>query len=255
MILNCLEVHISDICNLNCRGCSHFANIETEPNYPSFDEFDKDLRRMKSLFDEIKMIRVMGGEPLKNEHFIEYLHIARNIFNETDICLVSNGLLVQYISSDDMRAIAELNVRFSISLYPPTVEIKDELIDLFELYGVKYFFTEPITKFRRRVDMTASNDEKVNFSECLFKDYSFLYHGRFAVCSSPILIEKYNSYFLKDIDVSEDVIDIYAPYVDKKYMESYFEAPKKCCKYCGKPEEFDWSNQGEPQYNDWLIDN
>ena len=65
MVLNCLEVHISDICNLNCRGCSHFANIETEPNYPTVDEFDKDLRRMKSLFNEIKIIRVMGGRTAK----------------------------------------------------------------------------------------------------------------------------------------------------------------------------------------------
>jgi hypothetical protein len=154
-----------------------------------------------------------------------------------------------------MRTMAELNVRFSISLYPPTVEMKDELIKFFKSHGAKYFFTEPITKFRKRVDMTASNDEITNFKECLFKDYCFLYHGRFAVCSSPILIEKYNRFFSKNIDVSDDVIDIYATYVDKKYMDNYFNTPKKCCKYCGKPEEFDWSNQGEPQFDDWLIDN
>ena len=60
--------------------------------------------------------------------FIEYLRIVRDIFEGTYICLVSNGLLVQNISPEDMSAMAELNVRFSISLYPPTLEIKDELI-------------------------------------------------------------------------------------------------------------------------------
>lgn len=254
MVLNCLEIHISDICNLNCRACSHFANIETDPNYPDAKEFIKDLTRMKSLFDHIKMIRIMGGEPLKNKQFIDYLKYTRDIFDKSDIYLVSNGLLIPDITPEDMKALVDLDVTISISLYPPTVEIKDKLIKKFNIYGVKYLFTEPITKFRKCIDMTASNDEKSNFDKCIFKGYCFLYHGKFAICSSPILIEKFNKKFKQSIDVADDVIDIYAPHIDKQYMDKYLITPKKCCRYCGKPEEFDWSNQGEPQMKDWLIE-
>jgi len=29
-----VEFHVIDICNLNCSGCTHFSNIESDPCYP-----------------------------------------------------------------------------------------------------------------------------------------------------------------------------------------------------------------------------
>ncbi|MBO5868082.1 MAG: radical SAM protein [Oscillospiraceae bacterium] len=253
MELYCVEMHLSDVCNLNCRGCTHFANIEKEPNFPTLEEFGKDLRRLNALFDGIKMLRVMGGEPLKNPRFLEYLQLAREILPETKIWLVSNGLLLPEVTGEAMQTMAELDIRFNISLYPPTMEILEKLEAKMNAYGIRYCFTKPITHFRKRIDLTASNDAKENFATCIFKDYTFLYHGRFAVCSAPILVEKFNKAFHRSLRTGEDVVEIHDPKVDKAYMEKYMHSHKNCCSYCGEPVEFPWSNQGTPEITDWIV--
>jgi molybdenum cofactor biosynthesis enzyme MoaA len=61
--LKYLELHLTDHCNLNCKGCGHYSPIAQE-NFASFVEFKKDMLRLGHLFRNIQIIRLMGGEPL-----------------------------------------------------------------------------------------------------------------------------------------------------------------------------------------------
>jgi molybdenum cofactor biosynthesis enzyme MoaA len=48
-ILPYLEFHLTDHCNLNCKGCSHFCSIANE-NYLSMESFLKDMKRLSEIF-------------------------------------------------------------------------------------------------------------------------------------------------------------------------------------------------------------
>ena len=48
-----LETHVADTCNLKCRGCMHFSNIASKPNFPDLKEFDRDFKRLSELFSNI----------------------------------------------------------------------------------------------------------------------------------------------------------------------------------------------------------
>ena len=85
------ETHITEACNLKCRGCSHFS-VFAKPKHKDLDEFEREYKRLSEI-EEVGIMRLMGGEPLLNPNFMEYLRIARKYFPDTYIALVTNGIL------------------------------------------------------------------------------------------------------------------------------------------------------------------
>ena len=67
------ETHITEACNLNCRGCSHFS-VLAKPKHKDLAEFEREYKRLAEI-EEIHTMRLMGGEPLLNPNFMEYLRI------------------------------------------------------------------------------------------------------------------------------------------------------------------------------------
>ena len=53
-----VETHLADTCNLKCKGCMHFSNLATEPNFPSLDSFENDFRKLAELFSNIFIISI-----------------------------------------------------------------------------------------------------------------------------------------------------------------------------------------------------
>ena len=64
-----LEFHVTDKCNLNCVGCSHFAPIyrNYEDCNADVDEFFLDVKQLSLKFENILTFRLMGGEPFLNK--------------------------------------------------------------------------------------------------------------------------------------------------------------------------------------------
>ena len=85
--LSYLELHLTDHCNLNCKGCGHFSPLAS-PHYADFQQYEEDLRRLRQLFRNIRRIRLMGGEPLLRP---EVLRKGMEIFKENTI--TTNGTL------------------------------------------------------------------------------------------------------------------------------------------------------------------
>ena len=67
-MLDAVELHLADRCNMNCTGCSHFSPFADEW-YASLDQIAEDLKLLSSKFDgRIRHINVLGGEPLLNKN-------------------------------------------------------------------------------------------------------------------------------------------------------------------------------------------
>ena len=61
--LDYIEYNVVGHCNLNCKGCSHFSNIQKK-EFADLATFEKDISMLKKLFSEIRLINLLGGEPL-----------------------------------------------------------------------------------------------------------------------------------------------------------------------------------------------
>ena len=68
------EVHLIDSCNLNCKGCVHFAPLAKPSSFYPLEEFEKEIKRLSELFGgRFGWIHIMGGEPLLNPNINDYL--------------------------------------------------------------------------------------------------------------------------------------------------------------------------------------
>ena len=90
-----IEHHIVDHCNLRCAGCSHFSGL-SEPWFEDIEDFWNDFSALANITNHyIPTIRIMGGEPLLHPRVVDFLKIARSLFPNSQIQLVTNGLLLK----------------------------------------------------------------------------------------------------------------------------------------------------------------
>lgn len=131
------EMHLSDACNLNCRGCTHFS-----PLFHSIDaDFASrvgDVRKLASKFTHIVEFFLLGGEPFLNPEIAAYVEEIHNILPRTKLSIVTNGLLMPRLPQDVLDCIRQTRTFISISEYAPTHEIIDEITARLEKAGVKY---------------------------------------------------------------------------------------------------------------------
>ena len=110
--LDYLEFHLADHCNLNCRGCAHMSNI-AEPHLADLDQYIKDIARLRDLFWGIDRIRLMGGEPLLNDQLPEFIKVTREFFPDTDMHVVTNGLLLTQNKQTLLRVMHDNHCSFN----------------------------------------------------------------------------------------------------------------------------------------------
>ena len=87
-----LEMHVTDVCNLRCEGCNHFANYRNRGVLP-LDEGRTWLESWAARLAPVNF-SLLGGEPLMNPELPDYLSLTRRLWPHTRIRLVTNGLLL-----------------------------------------------------------------------------------------------------------------------------------------------------------------
>lgn len=92
-----LEFHLTDHCNLNCKGCAHYSPMASD-HYADLYQLEKDLQRLAQLFRNIRLIRLMGGEPLLHPDVDRFIRTTRSAFPKSRIGIVTNGILLPQAS-------------------------------------------------------------------------------------------------------------------------------------------------------------
>lgn len=136
--LDYVEIEVSRGCNLNCKGCNEFSNLIDKSCYGDLESTRRDLLRLKELFWGIGKIRLMGGEPLINPAFPEFVRTAREVFPDCDLRLLSNGILIPQLSIEDLQTIKKYNCSFDISVYPPVKRILKSIKRRLDENGISY---------------------------------------------------------------------------------------------------------------------
>ncbi len=257
-VLPYVETHVHDGCNLRCRGCGHLSNIAPSRE-AEFDGFYSDLKRLKELFSGITKIRLMGGEPFLNNHLYEYVRSARNIWQNTDIAVVTNGLLLNQDKLPLLREISKLGAHLEISAYPVTLSKKNEIEEIIREAGIDYRFTEPIKEFMRFRSKKGENNCGDAYAVCPIKQCHFLRNGMLSNCSFPIIYTQLDT-FMKNVFefVEEDYVYLYEEEINGWDVINRIEFPIKACRYCesARVQFFPWEgNYGsdKAKEEDWMI--
>lgn len=225
-MIHYFETHITEACNLKCRGCSHFS-VFAKPKHKDLTEFEREFKRLSDI-EFIEVIRLMGGEPLLNPDFIEYCRIARWFFPASHIALVTNGLLMDRLMPH-LEELADLDIDVTMSDYHLPLQKKDVLRSL------------PVAQLHEKgnlynisLDPTGSHNKAESFARCDLRQnhWHYFQDGRFYPCCIAGTIHDFWEHFgldweLKPEDISIDVFEHSA-----REIERFINSPCELCRFC-----------------------
>jgi len=239
-ILPRLEYHVSEQCNLNCKSCFHFSNLVSSNEFPDFNSFSKDLYRLRDMFDNIRVIRFLGGEPLLNPQLPLFIEEARKVFPKAKINLLTNGMLFERIDGQLSDTIKTCNAAVKVSLYKPLVNRKDEIKQFFKIAGIKFSISNPILYFGKHLNPAGSSKPKDSVKQCHASRCTFLKNGFLARCPMPFNIKHFNSHFGHSVSMGHELIDIHNVMADGYNIKAVLRQPMDSCRFCGKVEWVPW---------------
>lgn len=247
-----LEVNVTDGCNLNCKGCSHFSPLYSTDESYNLKIFDRDMRQLARHCD-ILTVRIVGGEPFLLKNLDEYLATIKKYFPQTSIRVLSNGLLIPAAPAKILEYMSREKIDVDISEYPPTQKIRDKLQTIFQSHGISYVFS-PVEKFRtiiRREEGLSNPIAAQSICPCRFSRY--IRDGRLYKCPIDALHPRFNQKFPNARQLPPDAtsIDIFAD----NFIEliDMLDEPVEYCSYCPeKPSAFEWKIDANPVAENWI---
>ena len=234
------EVHITEHCNLNCRGCFHCSPLAKE-EFLSVEEYKKDCRRLAELYHgDMESIELLGGEPLLHPDIIKFFEITRECFPIGKIILVTNGMLLLKMKEEFWRAAQQYKITIWPTKYPINVDY-DLIEKKAKEYGIPYgYFTMTTDKQGNKLlenyhfDIEGNQSAENNFYNCYRGNYCItLSHGRLYSCAVCAHMHHFKEYFQLDQMVISDrnSIDIYDA-ENAEQISEFLTHPMPACRYC-----------------------
>lgn len=251
-----LETHIVDDCNLNCKACNNFSPFAERGKKASAKQLKKDLGRIKELFSGIGRFFLLGGEPLLDEGLTgQFLQISRQELPDTEIRLLTNGLLIPAMSDDFWEIVRENNIILHISAYPPTMKIMNQIQDILNMQKIEWTVFTVVESFCKRWTEYPFEDENIANSICGSAGCHYLRNGKLAKCPDSVLIRMLDDAYKTSL-YKHDEIDIYTT-KNAWEIQRRLNQPCQLCKYCtlDRMEQIPWETVGNvPKKEDWIVE-
>lgn len=243
-----LEFHLTDHCNLNCKGCSHFCPLAGE-KYLMIDTFLRDIKRLSEIFINISKIRIMGGEPLIHPLVAAFAEKTHHIFPHSTICIATNGILLPSMNPVFYETLQKNKIILDISVYPITRDKMSSYILLASKYGIPINFTN-VSEFRKDLNALGDSDKYYMFEQCRNKGCTFLREGKIFHCRIPALATIANKKFSLNIP-QDSYIDIHTN-VSATDILDFLSQPSSACAYCKKATWFPW-DISKCKEDEWIV--
>lgn len=248
-----LEFHVADQCNLNCKACEHYSGLVEEEVFPDFEKFRRDLNQLHRFIEDIGVIRVLGGEPLLNPELPAYLELVRQVYPQTLLRIVTNGLLLFSAEDAFFDAVRGSDTEICISYYPPLQKRKNELEALLAEKQVRFVFSLLINEFTKKQVLEAHENPVRSFLQCNQAHCNNLYDGKVAACFLPFTTKYFNRYFGKSLP-EDGAVDLYEEDMTTERLKRALNTPLQRCAYCTSPVPIAWDVIGTPSaLSDWVI--
>jgi len=249
-----LEVNITDGCNLNCKGCTHFSGLFNKNEVYPPENFRRDLRRISQVCNIVAFF-LLGGEPFLLKNLDEYIKISRQYLPKSDLRIVTNGLLIPSTSQKILDSIRENNFFVSISNYPPTAKILDKIETVLNTNKILYDIRGSAAdkKFSVFLSINAGHNPMKTRAVCNNNNCRFLRDGRIYKCPIDALKFRLAERFgIKNFPASTSV-DIYSPNFSS--LLEMLDGNVEMCHWCAEQTRvINWEPSNNPKLEDWLAD-
>ena len=249
-----ISYHLTDACNLNCKGCWHFSPLAkfSEKDVASLDEFEQDIARLADVMEgEVTLVSLFGGEPLLHPKAYLFPYIVKKYLPDTYIDILTNGLLL--LNQDELfwKSCEDNKVTIEWTQYPVNKNQYIKIEHLLKGKNVEFrHFGEDETKCLTHdvIDILAKgnngqkgrNDARYQWLHCFRAgDCVQLKNHKLYPCSTAANAHLLKDYYGLNMRLSpSDGIDIYKV-SSKEEITSFLAKPIPFCRYCNVEKAID----------------
>ena len=251
--LGYIEFDATRKCNLNCRGCLRYSNITRDNEGYHLDALQRDLQQLKKIFNNIAFIKILGGEPLLRVDLHKFLELIFKYFPDTQVDILSNGILASKMDRLLIDEIKKHAVRLSISIYKDTEKYTEEITSFCNSEGIECSVYVNKEKFLKQLNLRGDSDGEEIVKNCMSKKCTIIKDGIINRCCQPTftyeLNKKFGTKFPENIG-----INIYEEGITYKGIKEYIRNNTQFCRYCTTPEEYTWScGKNGILLSDWVV--
>ena len=194
-----IEFNLTDYCNLNCKGCSHYSPL-APAEYEGLDTLECSMAKISGArhADIIREVYLIGGETLLYPHLKEAMKMARKYFPWAKISIFTNGLILPKMDEEFWALCLETGCVISITRYPVKADYdriealcREKGVDV-EIFGdrsmANSFFKLPLDPEKRQKGWK-SHFRCFSFG-CITVD-----HGKIFPCSQSACVGHLNRRF------------------------------------------------------------
>jgi len=87
--LDYAEFYITNVCNLNCENCNRFNNFNFS-GHERWKSHCEEYQQWSKILD-INRIGILGGEPMLNPDFLDWVEGVAELWPQADITVITNG--------------------------------------------------------------------------------------------------------------------------------------------------------------------
>lgn len=250
-----LEFILSDYCNLNCKGCTHFSPVAPR-HFISIELFEDNLKHISAVVSKnIKDFYIIGGEPLLYPYLKEVMKLMRKYFPFGNISIFTNGILLPKMDNEFWQISKSLEIQIAITRYPIKFDY-DSVINLCNINGIDYrvFGDRSLADsfFRFGLDETGSQNPRISHFKCYNRGCISVTEDKIFPCSISACSNHLNSTFGTEFEHhSKDFILI----KDLKTVEqirNLRDKPVPFCRYCVNPPVAVAYSTSKRQLSEWV---
>jgi uncharacterized Fe-S cluster-containing radical SAM superfamily protein len=246
--------HVVDHCNLNCKACNNFSSLQPLDNFRSVEEYEKSLQRIQTLFDNVMLLGLQGGEPLLNPQLtLEFARTARKYFPLANIVVYTNALRIPQIDDAIFAELTNLNIEIFITVYPDTEKMFDKAIAKLDANNTKWFVFGERAEFNKYLTLYPFEDVNYNKEHCISASCRYLSHEKLYKCVEAGNVYNFDVKFGTSL-FQESGLDIYE-------FDNGWDIARKLtdacylCAYCAKHANIktEWNNDRDYKPDDWIV--
>lgn len=232
-VLPRLDIHLSDKCNLNCVGCTHFSPLFDEVGC-DYETCMYDINLALKKFSGIARLNLLGGEPLLNDDLPRIIAAIRDKLPNTSMVLFTNGLLLLKVSSLVLDVIKESRIKIYISEYVPTYRMINEIEKLLDSKGICYELSGYDEKklFNKPLSQTINSKYE---KKCMSNGCISISNGKIARCPTLLYVSKLNEKF-KCSFPTDGIYDLELTGLSGSMLIEKLTEKVSLCDYCIKNE-------------------
>lgn len=132
-----IEIHSADHCNLSCYSCSHYSPI-AKPKFCDLSKLRESLPKLTPFQDTIRILRVIGGEPLLNPQVCDIFELIHEHCPNVPIEITTNGILIPKMKEDFFACCRKYDIMINVTQYPVKSDLYKNIEEVLLRERVKY---------------------------------------------------------------------------------------------------------------------